>query len=420
MSIARRVATVALAVCAAVVAPAAGGGPAIDDLTWSPLFGSTGSPMANAAVWAITVDGDDVYVGGEFTDFAGIAAADRIARWNGSTQEWEALAPDGATDGSIDDGKVYSISVSDGVVYVGGDYSVDTAAGTCSNLSAFNLSAQTWSGFSSGSCPADEVIDSGDRVYAVRKIAGGPLYVGGMFTDANGEANYDYAIYGIYDGTSWSWSGLSDDGSGGPALSAFVSNFAVHPDGGVLVTGDFGGAGGVAGANSNAHFDIAGPAWIAQDTPAVTYYGALNTGTNLYVSGWEGAYLNTSGTSWRALCTTELGVGSATWGALAELSSGVLLVGGSNGLYACDTAEGGAATVVPNSGTVRALASYRGATIVGSSTVVGDAGTDFIAVLGEMLPFTNSDSRRTVDSLILLASLAAFTALAGTQLLRRA
>jgi hypothetical protein len=144
----------------------------------------------------------------------------------------------------------------------------------------------------------------------------------------------------------------------------------------------------------------------------VTFYGALNTGTELYASGWEGAYLRTGGNSWRALCTTELGTPTATWGSLATTSSGLLLVGG-NGLYACDTTDGGSATLVPNGGTVRALASYRGATVVGG-------GTDYIAVLGDVLPATNGNSRQATDMVILLATLTALTALAGTQLLRRA
>ena len=96
-----------------------------------------------------------------------------------------------------------------------------------------------------------------------------------------------------------------------------------------------------------------------------------------------------------------------------------MLVGG-NGLYACDTTAGGSATLVPNGGTVRALAAYGGGTIVGASTVTG-GGTDYIAVLGDVvLPSTNNNSRQATDTIVLLITLTAFTALAGTQLLRRA
>jgi hypothetical protein len=419
MKRARQLVATVLAAAALVVTAAPVPPPSIADLNWNPIFGTTSAPLANGAVWAITVAGDDVYVGGAFTDFAGIAAADRIAKWDGAAQAWEALAPAGATDGSITSGTVYNIAVDAGVVYVGGRYTVDTGADDCNNLATFTVSTSTWSGF--GTCPGSQLIDTTKTVYTVEKIPGGPLYVGGNFLDANGDTNFDYGIYGTYSGSAWAWSGLGDDGASGPALGGFVSNVVAHPDGGVLVAGDFGGAGGVTGANSLARFDnTQTPKWFAQDTPAVSFYGALNTGTQLFASGWQGAYLRTSGNSWRALCTFELGAGGTTWGSLATTGSGLLLVGGTTGLYACDTINGGHATAVPTAGAVRALAAYRGGIIVGASTVTG-GGTDYIAVLGDVvLPSTNSNSRQATDAIVLLLTLTAFTALAGTQLLRRA
>ena len=421
MSRARRLLSSALATALAAiiigVTAAAGGGPSIATLTWNPMLGTTSGPLANDAVWAIAVDGNDVYVGGKFTDFAGIPAADRIVKWNGTDQRWEALELDGSSNGSITAGTVYDIDVDDGVLYVGGNITVDTGAVDCNNLVTFTLATSTWAGF--GTCPDSQIIDPSTPVYTVEKIPSGRLYVGGNFEDANGDSTFDYGIYGTLAAGNWTWSGLGDDGAGGPALNQFVSNVVVHPDGGVLLTGDFGLAGGVVGANSNVRFDTAlDPNFVPQDTPAVTFYGAYNTGTQLFASGWEGAYLYLGANSWRQLCDTELGAGGTTWGALSLVSADVLLVGG-NTLYACDISDGGSATEVPSAGTVRALASYRGATIVGGTSTVGTAG-DYIALLGEVLPYTNSDSRQTTDAIILLVTLTAFTALAGTQLLRRA
>jgi len=57
---------------------------------------------------------------------------------------------------------------------------------------------------------------------------------------------------------------------------------------------------------------------------------------------------------------------------------------------------------------------------VGASTILA-GGTDYIAVLGDVvLPATNGNSRQATDMVILLTTLTALTALAGTQLLRRA
>jgi len=85
-------AAVALIVTAAPAAP----GPDLSEYAWEPMFGSETSPIANDSIFALKVVGDDLYVGGSFTDFAGIAAADRIARWSGADQEWQALEAPGA------------------------------------------------------------------------------------------------------------------------------------------------------------------------------------------------------------------------------------------------------------------------------------------------------------------------------------
>ena len=434
-----------LVVAAAPTPPA----PSLEGLDWQPIFGvAEGQAAANGAVWSIVVDGDDLYVGGAFTDFAGVATADRVARWNHVTQHWEGLAPDGATDGAITTGSVYSLAVTDGVVYVGGHFTVNTGGGDCNNLAWFDRGAATWNGF--GACPASQVIDPSSAVHALyADTATGDLYVGGTFVDANGDPLADYAVRGRWsacvggvlgtcvasepevtvcggvtiscaDGVPNAWYPLGDDGAGGPALSAEVSAFARHPDGGVAVLGNFGLAGGVTGANSNGRFDLSqSPPWFAQGTPAVTMYGALTTSSDqLFVTGLENVHLFISGTTWRALCTGQLGTRDVIHGSLALAANGLLIVGGSDGLYACDTAEDGAATLIPGSSQPRALTSYKGAVIVGGFD--GLNGTeDRIALLGTLLPSTATDSRQPVDALVLLVSLAALTALAGTQLLKR-
>ncbi|MCL4840158.1 MAG: hypothetical protein KJ058_19590, partial [Thermoanaerobaculia bacterium] len=55
----------------------------------------------NDTVYAIAINGTDVYVGGAFTNANGIASADYIAKWDGAN--WSALGSNGAGDGSIND-----------------------------------------------------------------------------------------------------------------------------------------------------------------------------------------------------------------------------------------------------------------------------------------------------------------------------
>ena len=96
----------------------------VDGLGWSPL-GSDGSQdgAIKHNVHALAIVGTDLYVGGEFYDAAGIATADRIARWDGAT--WNALGPDGGALNSEVDALTVSASGTD--LYVGGMF--DNAAG---------------------------------------------------------------------------------------------------------------------------------------------------------------------------------------------------------------------------------------------------------------------------------------------------
>jgi hypothetical protein len=454
MSRARRLFVTALAVVSLIVtaAPAAPG-PNLDEYTWEPMFGSSTVPIANDEVFALKVVGDDLYVGGSFTDFAGIAAADRIARWSGADQEWQALEVNGAADGSITAGSVKSIEVSGANVYVGGDFTfTDFYLDTHSNLAIFASDREKWYGFN-GEGGTDAVNNGEVRAIYADEVDG-VLYVGGSFTDGGDDPNADYLMIGSYSAcvgvvgacvTEFPvatvcggvhiacapldvpnvWIAAGDNGAGGPALGSFVSSISAHPDGGVIVAGNFGAAGGVAGANSIAHFE--GPygspqVWNAQNgVPSVTMYSTRNAEGELFVAGWEGVYQRTADTTWVERCASTLHIGGNQWTSIAVSSSELLFVGsGSHGAYACDPRTDGA-TQVFGSGSISALAMYDGALIAaGGIDIAGLPTADFIARYSEPLPATDNDSRQATDLMILITSLAAFTALAGTQLLRRA
>ena len=442
-------AAVALIVTAAPAVP----GPDLSDYSWEPMFGSETSPIANDSIFALKVVGDDLYVGGSFTDFAGIAAADRIARWSGADQEWQALEASGATNGSITSGTVKAIEVSGPNVYVGGDFWLtDYDLNARSNLALFASDREKWYGFNGTT--SNDAVSNGEVRTIFADEADGVIYVGGSFTNGGDDPNADFLMIGTYSAcvgvvgacaaefpevtvcggvtiTTCAvdvpnlWSAAGDDGSGGPALGGFVSSVSAHPDGGVIVSGNFGGAGGVTGANSIAHFEgpyMSPQVWNAQTgIPSVTMYPTANAGGDLFVAGWEGFYQRTTGATWVERCAAALHIGGTQWTSLAVSADDLVFVGSlSFGVYACNP-QTDSATQAVGSGSVNALAMYDGALIAaGGINMAGLPTADFIARYSEPLPSTNNDSRQTTDVIILLVTLTALTALAGTQLLRRA
>ena len=138
--------------------------------TWSALGNGV-----DGSVNAIAISGDNVYVGGNFTSAGGITAS-RIARWNATTQTWSALGT--GVGGSTYSPQVYAIAASGDEVYVGGDFI--TAGNVIANrIARWNASTQTWSALGSG------ISDRYGAVYAIA-LDSNAVYVGGTFTSVGG------------------------------------------------------------------------------------------------------------------------------------------------------------------------------------------------------------------------------------------
>lgn len=117
----------------------------------------------NDDVYAIALNGSDVYVGGLFT-FADAYSKNRIATWNGSS--WSAL-------GSGIDGTVYAIAASGSDLYVGGFFS-SAGGNSAPNITKWNGSSwPTWSSGTSGTV----------RTLAINWDSG-EMLVGGQFSTA--------------------------------------------------------------------------------------------------------------------------------------------------------------------------------------------------------------------------------------------
>ncbi|MDW8392384.1 MAG: hypothetical protein RMK84_19895, partial [Oscillochloridaceae bacterium] len=154
---------------------------------WSALGGSGGNSAITGQVFALAASGGNLYVGGSFTNAAGIPQADYVARWDGTN--WNALG--GGADGALN-GPVLALAVSGANVYAGGTFT-DAAGNPTADYVArwngmwWNLGG-TFDGALSG--PVNALAVSGSNVYA-----------GGNFTDAAGIPQADYVAR--WDGTNW-------------------------------------------------------------------------------------------------------------------------------------------------------------------------------------------------------------------------
>ena len=232
---------------------------------WSAL-GSNGSGNGalNADVYAIAVSGSNVYAGGDFTDAAGFAEADRIALFNGST--WSALGSNGAGDGALNS-SVYAIVPSGSNIYAGGEFT-NAGSATGDFIALFNGS--TWTALGSDGSGGGAL---NDLVFALALSPEG-IFVGGRFINAAANVNADYLAF--WNGSSW-----SDVGSvgGNPALNSDVSALKVNGTD-LIVGGYFTSAGSNTDAYKLANWD--GTEWTAFVSPGRPD-GRIRKGTGSFI-----------------------------------------------------------------------------------------------------------------------------------------
>ncbi|HLF88954.1 MAG TPA: hypothetical protein VI451_08430, partial [Anaerolineales bacterium] len=187
--------------------------------TWSALGNGTGYK-----VFALAVSGSDVYVGGYFSAAGNVPGTQSVARWNNVTQTWSAL-------GSGIGGYVYALAVSGDDVYVGGLFNAVNgfpSVPNTHNIARWNSSTSTWSALGSG---------VSSYVYSLA-ASGDDVYVGGLFNAAGGAANTHNIAR--WDGSSWS--------ALGSGVGGYVYGIAVGADG-VYAGGLFNAAGDEASHN---------------------------------------------------------------------------------------------------------------------------------------------------------------------------
>ncbi len=281
--------------------------------TWS-LLGSSLILGVNGSVNALVVMGNEVCVGGEFTQ-AGDANANRVARFNPATNTWSALGGSGIGVS----GSVYALAVMGSEVYVGGTFS--QAGGLSAiNVARFNTTTNTWGALGSG---------TNISVIGVRALAAGSeVYVGGDFFSAGGlSANY----VARFNPATNTWSAMAGRGNGVRGDSNPTVNAIAVTGSDVYVGGRFTQAGGVS-ANNVARFNTNTNTWSALGSGSSNgvsgdYVNALAVmGNEVYVGGY---FFNAGGVS--ANRVARFNTNTNTWSALGSGSSNGV---NSNGVYA--------------------------------------------------------------------------------------
>jgi len=275
----------------------------------------------------MAVNGPDLYIGGDFTDFAGIPEADHLAHWDGS--QWHAVGSDGNGNGALN-GRVLSIVFSGGAMYVGGDF--DNVGGDPTADDLVMWDGSNWHSF--GSKGSNGALSG--EVYALA-IGDAGMYVGGQFSDAGGEELADNVAF--WDGGAWR--ALGSNGQGYGALNSKVYALAMM-GGDLYAGGQFQNAGGHPSADFIARWD--GQEWHTLGTEGSTgalydhVFALTAAGNDLYVGGRFGGAGNLDeadslarwdGTVWHAVASNGNGNGGLTDSVRAiDVSGNAIFVGG--------------------------------------------------------------------------------------------
>jgi hypothetical protein len=284
--------------------------------TWSAVS-SAGSQIANGLVDAIAYDSvtGKLFVGGTFTNAGGDANADFLAAWNGTS--WAPFCS-GAANPPIT-ATVYALQIIGRTLYVAGAFADGAGIASADRIVACNLDTGAAS-----STVLDVAHAFSGTVYALAADSNGDLYAGGGFTDLGGDPSADNVAY--LDGTGWHAMG-SGAGTCSCAVNDFVRSLTAVGTS-VYVGTDAQDVAGIAQADHVVRWN--GAAWSAVGSntagtdgwfPASAFiYGLTSDGTNLYATGsfqnangdpTADAVAKFDGSSWHSVGSD--GAGNGPW-----------------------------------------------------------------------------------------------------------
>ncbi len=281
-----------------------------DGSTWSTV-GIQTTWYGALAIYALEVNGTDLFVGGSVLQGYGYPFSNNVVKWNG-----EALSQLYAGI----NGTVRALAVGGSYLYAGGAF---TAAGGVEAKGIARWNGSIWTALGSG---------VNGTVTAIL-VNGTDVYVGGFFTTAGGVAANGIARW---DGTAWSALGQGMSGAGGGTVNALAM---IGTD--LYAGGHFGAADGIT-ANNIAKWD--GSAWSALDGGLggdfAEVFALAVAGTDLYVGGYfstAGAVSVSNVAKWNGSAWSALGSGYPNIVYSLAVSGSRLYVGGSSiGIWVWD------------------------------------------------------------------------------------
>jgi len=227
---------------------------------WSAL-GTGGGQGVSGSVYAMTLSGSDLYVGGFFltTNVGGATvSANRLARFNTVTGVWSALGTGG---GNGVNSNVLALAVSGSDLYVGGSFATANVGGTtvtANGVARVNTLTGVWSALGNG---GGQGIGNGVQTMA---LGGNDLYVGGNLSLANlGGVTVPVNNLAKFNTATGIWSAVGAGGGNGvdaEVSSLLLSGNELYVSGG-FTTANVGGA--EIGANRIAKLDTSTGVWSA-------------------------------------------------------------------------------------------------------------------------------------------------------------
>jgi hypothetical protein len=231
--------------------------------TWSSLTCTDGTIsiiVVGNTVYALATEGNNIYIGGNFTSLSrsdgNTVAVNNIAKWDTISSTWSALTCSEGNTGVSN--PVNSISITNGNVYIGGDFKLlGNGTTTVNYIAKWSISSGSWSALTS----TDGITAIEDGGISAVCATGTKVYVGGGPFSVLGGGNYEANNIALWNdnGSVQSWSKL---GSGSNGATNNVNALAVK-DNDVYVGGEFSFVGDGIKANCVAKWNITSSSWSA-------------------------------------------------------------------------------------------------------------------------------------------------------------